>query len=68
MTTCPMIKGKPHYLWQAVDHGGHGLDSLVQNLCDKQAANWFFRKRLQDLLYVPRVKVTDKHKSDEAAK
>jgi len=38
------IHGDRHYLWRAVDQGGHGLDILVQRRCDKTAAKTFFRK------------------------
>jgi putative transposase len=62
------IQGERHYLWRAVDQDGHILDILVQRRRDKQAAKTFFRKLLKGLKYVPRVMVTDKLKSYEAAK
>src|SRR5918999_2166891 len=62
------INGKRHYLWRAVDQEGHVLDILVQRRRNKQAAKKFFRKLLKGLTYVPRVIVTDKLKSYEAAK
>src|SRR5712691_11340645 len=62
------IKGEHHYLWRAVDQDGHILDILVQRRRDKKAAKNFFRKLLKVLTYVPRVIVTDKLKSYEAAK
>ncbi len=62
------IKGKHHYLWRAVDQDGHVLDILVQKRRDKRAAKKFFRKLLKGLTYVPRVIITDKLKSYEAAK
>jgi putative transposase len=62
------IQGKRYYLWRAVDQDGHILDILVQRRRDKQAAKKFFRKLLKGLKYVPRVMVTDKLKSYEAAK
>jgi putative transposase len=40
----------------------------VQRRLDKTAAKTCFRKRLKDLTDVPRVIVTDKLKSDEAAR
>jgi putative transposase len=62
------IKGRPHYLWRAVDQDGDVLDILVQSRRDKKAAKEFFRKLLKGLRYVPRVIVTDKLKSYSAAK
>jgi putative transposase len=35
-----------HYLWHAVDQGGHILDILVQRQRDNKAAKRFFRKLL----------------------
>jgi len=62
------IQGKRHYLWRAVDQGGHTLDVLVQSRRNKKAARRFFAKLLKGLCYVPRVLVTDKLKSYAAAK
>ena len=62
------INGARHYLWRAVDQEGHILDILVQHRRDKQAAKKFFRKLLKGLTYVSRVIITDKLKSDGAAK
>jgi len=62
------IKGRPHYLWRAVDQDGDVLDILVQSRRDKKAAKEFFRKLLKGLRYVPRVIVTDKLTSYSAAK
>ena len=62
------IKGQRHVLWRAVDQDGNVLDILVQRRRDKRAAKKFFRKLLKGLAYVPRVIVTDKHKSYGAAK
>jgi putative transposase len=62
------IQGERHYLWRAVDQDGHILDILVQRRRNKVAAKKFFRKLLKGLKYVPRVIVTDKLKSYEAAK
>jgi putative transposase len=63
-----MIQGERHYLWRAVDQDGYVLDILVQRRHHKAAAKKFFRKLLKGLKYVPRVMVTDKLKSYEAAK
>jgi putative transposase len=62
------INQERHYLWRAVDQEGNVLDILVQRRRDKQAAKKFFRKLLKGLTYVPRVIITDKLKSYEAAK
>ena len=62
------IPGKLRYLWRAVDRGGHVLDILVQSQRSAKAANRFFRKLVKGLQYVPRVIVTDKLRSDAAAK
>ena len=56
------------YLWRAVDQEGHVLAILVQRRRDKRAAKKVFRKLLEGLVYVPRVLITDKLKSDGAAK
>jgi putative transposase len=53
------IHGTRHYLWRAVDQDGNILDVLVQRVRDQTAAKQFFRKRLNDLTYIPRVIITD---------
>jgi putative transposase len=65
---CLTINGTRHDLWRAVDQEGNILDILVQRRRDKHAAKQFFRMLLRGLKYVPRVIVTDKLKSYEAAK
>ncbi len=62
------INGKTHYLWRAVDQDGNVLDILVQSRRNKGAAKKFFRKLLKGCQYVPRVLITDKLGSYEAAK
>src|SRR3981189_1496454 len=62
------INGRHHYLWRAVDQDGDVLDILVQSRRDRRAAKKFFRKLLKGLRYVPRVPITDKLKSNHAAK
>lgn len=62
------IKGKQYYLWRAVDSEGNVLDILIQPHRDIKAAKRFFRKLLEQQGFVPRVMVTDKLKSYEAAK
>jgi putative transposase len=60
--------GERHDLWRAVDQDDNVLDMLVQSRRNKKAAKKFFRKLLKGLQYVPRVIITDKLKSDGAAK
>jgi transposase-like protein len=55
-------------LWRAVDQDGNVLDILVQSRRDKKAAKKFFHKLLKGLRYVPRVIVTDKLRSYNAAR
>src|SRR5258708_26954583 len=62
------INGRHHYLWRAVDQDGDLLDILVQSRRNKKAAKKFFRKLLKGLRFVPRVIITDKLKSYDAAK
>ncbi|MCP5127551.1 MAG: IS6 family transposase [Gammaproteobacteria bacterium] len=62
------INGQRYYLWRAVDQDGYVLDILVQSRRNKRAAKRFFRKLLKGLCYVPRVIITDKLKSCEAAR
>ncbi|MBV8883405.1 MAG: IS6 family transposase, partial [Chroococcidiopsidaceae cyanobacterium CP_BM_RX_35] len=62
------IKKQQYYLWRAVDSEGNILDVLLQRHRDTKAAERFFRKLLKQQSFVPRVLVTDKLKSYEAAK
>jgi len=62
------IKGQQYYLWRAVDAEGSVLDVLLQRHRDTKAAHRFFRKLLKKQGFVPRVIITDKLKSYEAAK
>jgi putative transposase len=62
------IKGQQYYLWRAVDSEGNVLEVLLQRRRDTDAAKRFFRKLLKKQGFVPRVMVTDKLKSYEAAK
>jgi putative transposase len=62
------INGKRPSLWRAVAQADNGLDILVQSRRNKHAATKFFRKLLKGLQYVPRVIITDKLKSEGAAK
>ena len=62
------INGVTHYLWRAIDQDGNVLDILVQSRRNKAAAKRFFRKLLKGLAYVPRVLITDKLASYDAAR
>ena len=62
------IKGQQYYLWRAVDAEGNVLNVLLQRHRDTNAAKRFFRKLRHRQGFVPRVLVTDKLKSYEAAK
>ncbi len=61
------INGKIHYLWRAVDQDSNVLDILVQRRRNKAAAKNFFHKLLNGCQDVPRVLITDKFGSYEAA-
>ncbi|MBD1820986.1 IS6 family transposase [Cyanobacteria bacterium FACHB-DQ100] len=62
------IKKQQYYLWRAVDSEGNVLDVSLSLQQDTEAAKRFFRKLLKKQGFVPRVIVTDKLKSYEAAK
>jgi putative transposase len=61
------INGKKHWLWRAVDQHGAVLDVLVQSRRDRHAARRLMRKLLKKHGRAPRVLITDKLKSYEAA-
>lgn len=60
--------GKRHSLWRAVDQDGNVLDILVQSHRKKKAARSSFRTLLKGLQDMPRVIITDKLRSYDAAK
>ena len=62
------FKGQQYYLWRAVDAEGNVMDVLLQRHRDTKAAKRFFRKLRKKQGFVPRVIVTNKLKSYEAAK
>ncbi len=62
------LNGKTSYLWRAVDQHGNVLDILLQRRRNKAAAKTFFRTLRTGCEYVPRVLITDKLGSYEAAK
>jgi putative transposase len=57
-----------HYLRRAVDQHGNVLDIPVQGRRNATAARKFLRKLLKGLRYVPRVIITDKLGSYQAAR
>jgi putative transposase len=61
------VNGRRHYLWRAVDQDGNVLDILVQPRRDAKAAKRFFRSLLTKQCRMPRVLVTDKLRSYQAA-
>ncbi len=61
------IKGEVHWLWRAVDEEGQVLDILMQKRRDTKAAKRFFRKIIKKVGFTPKVVVTDKLKSYQAA-
>src|SRR4051812_49375153 len=63
-----MIRGTKHWLWRAVDQDGVVLDVFVQKRRDKPAAKRLLRKLLKRQARVPRVMITDKLASYNAAK
>jgi len=62
------IGGKMHWLWRAVDQDGFVLEVLVQSRRNAKAAKRLMRKLLKGQGPAPRVMVTDKLRSYDAAK
>ncbi|WP_428423943.1 IS6 family transposase [Pararhizobium sp.] len=62
------IKGRKYWLWRAVDADGYVLDALIQIRRNKQAALKLMRKLLKGQCATPRVMITDKLRSYDAAK
>ena len=62
------IAGKKHWLWRAVDQQGIVLDILLQSRRNKAAAKRLLRKLLKRQCRAPRVMITDKLASYDAAK
>lgn len=60
--------GKRHWLWRAVDRGGIISDVLVQSRRNRAAAKRLMRKLLKRQGSAPRVMISDKLRSYEAAK
>jgi putative transposase len=62
------ISGRKHWLWRAVDQHGVVLDILVQSRRNSKAAKRLLRKLLKKQGITPRVMITDKLASYDAAK
>jgi putative transposase len=62
------IKGRKYWLWRAVDADGYVLDALLQSRRHKTAALRLMRKLLQGQCVAPRVIITDKLRSYNAAR
>lgn len=62
------IKGRKYWLWRAVDADGYVLDALIQSRRDKTAALRLMRKLLKGQCVTPRVMITDKLRSYDAAR
>jgi len=61
------IKREIYWLWRAVDEQGQVLDILMHKRRDTKAAKQFFRKIISKVGFAPKVVVTDKLKSYQAA-
>ncbi|WP_442793002.1 IS6 family transposase [Rhizobium sp. SL86] len=62
------INGKKYWLWRAVDADGYVLDALIQSRRNKKAALRLMRKLLKGQCVSPRVMITDKLRSYDAAR
>jgi len=62
------IRGTKHWLWRAVDQDGFVLDVLIQSRRNAKAAKRLMRKLLKGQGFAPRVMITDKLRSYDAAK
>ena len=62
------IGGKKQWLWRAVDQEGFVLDVLVQSRRDAKAARRLMHKLLKAQGHAPRVMITDKLRSYDAAR
>lgn len=66
--TVVSIRGKKHWLWRAVDQDGFVLEVLVQSRRNTKAAKRLMHKLLKSQGQAPRVMITDKLRSYDAAK
>jgi IS1 family transposase len=62
------IAGEQRWLWRAVDQNGFVLDVLVQRRKDSRAAQQLITKLLTSDVTPPRVMITDKLRSYDAAR
>jgi putative transposase len=62
------IAGRKHWVWRAVDQDSFVLDCLIQSRRDTKAAERLLRKLIKKDARAPRVMITDKLKSDAAAR
>ncbi|MGO8426040.1 DDE-type integrase/transposase/recombinase, partial [Rhizobium ruizarguesonis] len=62
------IKGRKYWLWRSVDADGYVLYALLQSRRHKTAALRLMRKLLQGQCAAPRVIITDKLRSYNAAR
>ncbi|MBB4189257.1 putative transposase [Sinorhizobium terangae] len=62
------IRGKKHWFWRAVDQDGFVLEVLVQSRCNAKAGKRLIHKLLKSRGQVPRVMITDKLPSYDAAR
>lgn len=62
------IRGEKHWLWRAVDQDGFVIHALVQSRGNAKAAKRLMRKLLKGQGRTPRVMITDKLRSYDAAK
>jgi putative transposase len=62
------IKGRPHWLWRAVDQDGYVLDEIVQTRRNTKAARRVLIRLLRKQGAAPKRMITDKLKSYAAAK
>jgi putative transposase len=65
---CARRKGHSIWLWRAVDQEGFVLEVLVQSRRNAKAAKRLMRKLLKSQGRAPRVMITDKIRSYDAAK
>lgn len=63
-----VIRGKPHWLWRAVDQDGSVLDEILQTRRDTKAARRLLTRLLKRQGLRPMRMITDKLKSYEAAR
>lgn len=63
-----LSRAKKYWLWRAVDADGFVLDALIQSRRNKKAALQLVRKLLKGQCGIPRVMITDKLRSYDAAR